>query len=138
MFRFFQQNSHLAILFLRLGIAIIFVMHGYRELYAPGGHAETTRYFGELGIPLPEVSAYVSAGAEFFGGCMIGLGLLTRVASLVLILNMLVAIVVVGLVRHQPFYEWRDAVQMMILSVATLFSGSGTWSLESLVKKHGD
>jgi len=138
MFRFFQTNSHLAVVFLRLGIAIIFVLHGYHNLYAPGGHAATVNFFTELGIPLPEISAYISSGAEFFGGLMIGLGLLTRIASVVLAVNMLVAILVAHLARHEPFYEWKDAAQMLILCIAALFSGSGSWSLESLVKRHGD
>ncbi len=138
MFKFFQQNSHIGILFLRLGIAVIFVLHGYRELFATGGHQATAAYFHEIGIPLPDLAAYISAAAEFFGGCMIGLGLLTRQASFILIINMTVAIVVAHLARHEPFTQWKDAAQMLLLCIATLFSGSGSWSLENLVKKHGD
>ena len=136
MFRFFQQHSQKGILFLRLGKALVFVYHGYMKLWAPGGTGRAMDAFAAWGIPLPQISVYLSGGAEFFGGVMIGLGLLTRQASLFLIIDMLVAIFVAH--RNDPYGQTEHAIQMLVLSIGTLFSGSGPWSLESLVKKHGD
>lgn len=135
MFQFLAKNSHVNVLFLRLGVSLVFVYRGYNKLFGIGP-VKTAQYFDSVGIPLASVAVYVSGSVEFFGGLMVGLGLLTRQASLFLLLNMAVAIFVAHRADSYPAME--HAIQMAILSVATLFSGSGRWSLESLVRKHGD
>ncbi|MBX7150109.1 DoxX family protein [bacterium] len=136
MFKFFARNSHAAIFFFRLGVGIVFIYRGYLKLFAAGAPQSAANYMAQIGIPFPTVAAYLSGGAEFFGGIMVLLGLLTRQASLFLIFNMIVAITVAH--RNDSYRAMEHAVQMLILSVGTLYSGSGSFSLESLVKKHGD
>jgi putative oxidoreductase len=136
MFRFFQKYSHVNVFFLRLGVAMVFVFDGYNRLFGPGSPHKMIDYLTRIGMPLPTVGAYLAGGIEFFGGIMIGLGLLTRQASFCVILVMLVAIFFVH--RNDPYREMEHAVQMLVLSIGTLYSGSGSFSLENLVKKHGD
>ncbi|HMW34374.1 MAG TPA: DoxX family protein [bacterium] len=136
MFSFFQRHSHIAVLFLRIGTGFVFIYHGYNKIFAPGGIERFTGYLSGLGFPLPSVLAYTSGGVEFFGGCMLALGLLTRQASLLLIVNMLVAVFIAH--RHDTYPQKEHAIQMLVLSIGTLYSGSGAFSLENLVKKHGD
>jgi putative oxidoreductase len=136
MFRFFQKYSHVNVFFLRMGVSMIFVFDGYHRLFGPGAPQKMMDYLAKIGMPLPMVSAYLAGGIEFFGGIMIGLGLLTRQASFFVILVMLVAIFFVH--RNDPYREMEHAVQMLVLSIGTLYSGSGSFSLENLVKKHGD
>ena len=136
MFRFFQKYNHVSIFFLRMGVAMVFVYHGYHKLFGSGAPQKMIEYLTRIGMPLPTVGAYLAGGVEFFGGIMIGLGLLTRQASLLVIVVMLVAIFFVQ--RNDPYREVEHAVQMLVLSIGTLYSGSGSFSLENLVKKHGD
>lgn len=119
-----------------MGAAMVFVYHGYLKLWAPGAPQRAMDAFAAWGIPFPQVTVYLSGGVEFFGGLMVGLGLLTRQASVLLIINMLVAVFVAH--RNDSYRVMEHAVQMLVLAVGTTFSGSGSWSLESLVKKHGD
>lgn len=135
MFRFFQRHADLAVLFLRLGIAVVFVYHGYHKLWGSGVQ-RSIDHFALLGMPMPAFASYAIAGVEFFGGIMVGLGLLTRQASLALALTLLISLAVVH--RHSTFGEMEQVVQLLLLSLAALFSGSGSWSLENLVRKHGD
>lgn len=136
MLRFFQKYSHVSVFFLRLGVAMVFIFHGYNKLFGPGAPQKMVDYLSRIGMPLPTALAYMAGGAEFFGGIMVGLGLLTRQASLFLIIMMLIAIFFVH--RNDPYREMEHAVQMLVLSIGTLYSGSGSFSLENLVKKHGD
>lgn len=136
MFSFFQRHAHIAVLFLRLGTGTVFIYHGYSKIFASGGIERFTGYLTSLGFPLPSILAYTSGGVEFFGGCMLALGLLTRQASLLLIINMLVAVFIAH--RHDAYPQKEHAIQMLVLSIGTLYSGSGAFSLENLVKKHGD
>lgn len=135
MFRFFSRHSDKSILFFRLAVAMVFVFHGYNKLFAPGGPEQFSGYLNQLGFPMAKWMAYLAGGAEFFGGIMIGLGLFARIASLFLLVTMAVAVCVH---RHDNYQNMEFAAHMLVLSVATLFSGSGKYSLESLVKKHGD
>ncbi len=135
MFQFLSRNSHLSVLFLRIATSMVFVYRGYGKLFG-AGPAKTAQYFDSIGIPFASAAAYVSGSIEFFGGLMVGLGLLTRQASLLLLVNVLVAVFIAH--RGQPYAAKEHAVQMAMLAVGTLFSGSGRWSLESLVRKHGD
>jgi putative oxidoreductase len=99
---------------LRMIVGGIFAVHGYPKLF--GGAEKTVspqakRYIGagfvqameggpeatksllqDIGIPEPELMVSVVGGVEFFGGIMLMLGWLTRLVSLALIVDMVVAI----------------------------------------------
>ncbi len=133
MFQFLSRNSHLSVVCLRIAVAMVFVYHGYVNLFvAPVSAAQQ---YGAMGIPFAPLFAKVAGGIQFAGGLMVGLGLLTRQASLLLFVLMLV--VVAFAYRHGYGAIERDA-QLMVLCLATMFGGSGRWSLESMVRKHGD
>jgi putative oxidoreductase len=51
----------------------------------------TAKFFDSLGIPLPELNAYLAAGTEMFGGLFLLLGLGSRLVPLPLIFTMAVA-----------------------------------------------
>src|SRR3989344_6062678 len=77
---------------LRVVLGIIFAYHGYLKLFVPGGFAGTIGFFKIIGIPFPEYSALLVSVAEFLGGLALIAGFLAKWASLVLILDMLVAL----------------------------------------------
>ncbi len=99
---------------LRLIVGGIFAVHGYPKLFGGAGKTvspEATRYLGSgfvqameggpeatkgllqnIGAPEPELLVWVVGGAEFFGGILLILGWLTRLASFALIVDMVVAI----------------------------------------------
>ena len=65
----------------RLCLAAIFVISGYLKLM---GIAGVIGYFTRLGLPQPQIMAYVVALVELIGGLMIVVGFKTRWAALVL------------------------------------------------------
>jgi len=89
------KYSDWAPLLLRLALGAVFIVHGSQKLF--GGIAGTTAFFGSAGIPLAALFAWVVALVEFLGGITLVLGVLTRYASLLLAINMLVALLVVHL-----------------------------------------
>jgi putative oxidoreductase len=77
----------LGLLLLRLALGIIFVLHGYPKLTHPNAmHG----MFVQHGLPGYFVT--VAGVLEVFGGGLIILGFLTRVAALLLAIEMVVAI----------------------------------------------
>ncbi len=90
-----QTKGGIGFLFLRLALGITFTFHGSQKLFGVfGGHGIQgfTGGLASMGIPFPQVSAYLAGGAEFFGGILLILGLLTRFAAIPLLVVMLVAI----------------------------------------------
>lgn len=88
-----NSSSILASLALRLYLAPIFWMAGMSKLNA---FDSTVEWFGNsdwgLGLPFPLLMALLATGAELIGAVLLTLGLLTRLISIPLIINMLVAI----------------------------------------------
>ena len=124
---------------LRLVLGIIFTYHGYLKLFVPNGFKGTVAFFLSLGIPVAPYSALLVSVAEFAGGLLLILGLLTKWASFVLVMNMIVAFFLVhwknGLDASKGGYEF---VLLILASlVVVLVNGAGALSLGSKFKnKH--
>ena len=80
---------------LRLVIGYGFMAHGWAKLSrGPDGFA---KLLGQIGAPLPEVTAWVSTLIEMFGGLAILAGAFVAAVSIPLIVMMLVAMFTVHL-----------------------------------------
>lgn len=129
-----EPNVNYATLILRLGLAAIFVVHGFTKLYMD------TQLYAELS----PTAQKVTGALELVGGLMLAVGLFSRVAALVVIVLQTAAIVMIsgkhalGLsvtdggsdnLRVGP--EYNLALIAMSLSVFVL--GSGSASLDHIL-----
>ena len=126
-----EKLKPLALLLLRCSLGVIFIYHGYPKLF---GHTrETVESFVRLG--LPGYLAYVSGLTEFFGGCMLIVGLFARVAGLLLTIELAIGIWKVGhLVRDPlavPSYESPLVLAASAFALATF--GAGVVSLDQVL-----
>lgn len=117
---------------LRVVLGIIFAYHGYVKLFVKGQLVGTATSFAQVGIPLANVSAVVVAFAEFIGGLLLLIGLLTRWTSLVLIFEMLVAFFKVHLKSGFFISSKAYGYEFVLLILAALFviliNGAGALS----------
>lgn len=127
-----------AALALRIPIAIIFIAHGAQKLFGLfGGYGltGTGQFMESIGLAPGFVMALFAGSAEFFGGLLILIGLLTRPAAIVLTITMLVAIFTVhfsnGLFLANNGYEFGLALLAASLSLA--FSGAGRLAVDNLI-----
>ena len=95
----------IAPLLLRIFLAPIFIKAGYGKLQLGAENLElldrlmadpnVVAWFGNpdwgLGLPMPEVLAFLAGWTEFLGGWLLLFGLLTRLISIPLMLTMIVA-----------------------------------------------
>ena len=123
---------------IRVVLGIIFMAHGSQKLFgAFGGHGigGTAGFFGQLGIQPAVFWAWVVAIVELFGGLALVLGLLTSIASILIIINMLVAIAFVhgkqGFFAGGGGFEYNLALIAMAASL--ILSGPGALSLGRLI-----
>jgi putative oxidoreductase len=129
----------LALLFIRLALGAIFIVHGAQKLF-PGlmggeGMSGFTKFVETLQVPAPQVMAYLAAISEFGGGILVLLGLFARIGGLAIAGVMIVAIVKVhlknGFFADNKGYEYQLALLSMALAVA--IAGAGRIGLGTLV-----
>ena len=125
---------------LRLVAGVIFTAHGAQKLFAWfGGYGldATGQWLESIGLSPGYPLAVMAGSAEFFGGILLIVGLLTRPTSAVLAITMLVAMFSVhidnGLFMSNNGYEFSLA--LLAISVSLLLSGAGKWSLDNLITK---
>lgn len=135
-----NTSDQLSYAALRIPVGIIFAAHGAQKLFAWfGGYgiAGTGQWMESIGLAPGAVMATLAGSAEFFGGLLLVLGLLTRPAAAVLAITMLVALFSVhaanGLFMSNNGYEY--ALTLALVSFALALHGGGKFSLDSLISK---
>lgn len=120
---------------LRVAVAIVFLMHGGQKLFVFGFHG-VAGFMGQLGIPLPTLSAVVVTLVEFVGGLALLLGVGTRLAALLLAIDMVVAVLAVHL-KHGFFLPmgFEYALTMLLTSIALTLTGAGAASVDRWITK---
>ncbi len=104
--------------------------HGLAKLPPPAAFVEGV---GAMGFPLPGAFAWAAALAEFGGGLLLALGLLTRPAAALVAVTLLVAAFVSG--AGQPFGERELALLYLAAALALLLTGSGRFGLDALFRR---
>jgi putative oxidoreductase len=112
---------------------VVFLYHGYQKF--DGGLDGVSTFLDSLGVPLPDVMAYVLTFGELIGGTLLILGLFTRLVALAFIVEMILAILLlkvdIGLIAaggQTPGAELDLALIAAMAAVATC--GPGTLSVD--------
>jgi len=130
-----EKLRPLALLLLRVALGVIFIYHGYPKLF---GHTrQTMDAFVHMGFP--PYFAYLAGVIEFFGGCLLIVGLFTRIAGLLIAGEMAVALVQVHKILEDPRavhnYEFPLALATAAFALATL--GAGLISFDHALFREG-
>lgn len=100
---------------------------------------KVTEFFGSMNLPAPAQMAVFIACVEFFGGILLALGAFSRMTSLVLTVNLIMAYVLAD--REALFAIYSDPDKFMAAapftflcaSLVVLIFGAGKLSLDTLV-----
>lgn len=122
---------------LRVVIGLTFFLHGWQKLFdqSIGGLGQ---FFGMLGVPAPGAAAVAITFVELLGGAALIVGLFTRIAGLLLALDMLGAILFFH--YHQGFFVSPEAagVELVLaLGAAALclaLTGPGALALDDVLR----
>jgi len=137
-----------AVILIRLMVGAVFLSEGLQKfLFADQVGAGR---FAKIGIPFPEVMAPFVGVVEIICGLLLIVGLVTRLAAVPLIINMIVAVISTkipillgygfwGFSLRQTAYggfwgmahEARTDFCMLLGSLFLLITGAGRWSLDA-------
>jgi len=128
-----DQWKNYSIPLLRVVVGIVFVMHGWQKVFVYGLDG-VSGMMGQLGVPLPEISAAMAMGTELLGGVALIIGLGTRFAALGLAFTMVVAWVTAH--ASGGFFMPTGAEYVLTLlaaNLAILLNGAGPLSIDGLI-----
>ncbi len=94
-----------------------------------------TERFSDWGIPFPHFNAVLSGYTELIGGALVLVGLFTRLVSIPMVINMLVALISVKLKKVtglDDFVELDEPLYALAF-FWLIFSGAGRVSLDHLL-----
>jgi putative oxidoreductase len=124
-------DANIGILLLRVFIGAALMTHGMPKMF--GGLSGFTEGVAGMGIPAPQVMAFLAAFAESFGALFLLLGFLTRQAAFMIACTMAVAIF--GAHGGQPFADQEMAWLYFMPAVLFLLKGAGKWSLDFIISR---
>ena len=118
----------------RIVVGVVFMGTGWTKLQNLPG---ITKNFAAMGIPAPEILTPFVSGVEFVGGILLLLGLLTRFASVPLMIVMVVAIVAAKRAQIDSLETLLgfEEVSYFVMFAWLAIAGPGPISLDHLVLK---
>ena len=132
MFSWLNRFQGLGAMVMRLALGIIMVAHGYTKIIPSGALYTFSHTVARMQLPV--WLGYVSAFTEFFGGMLLIVGLLTRVAAFMTAIDMAVAIIKVhlhgGLLGPNSF---ALPLALFSISLMLVFTGCGWMGLDDFV-----
>jgi putative oxidoreductase len=124
-----ERPAGWALTTVRWASGIVFVSFGAGKFV---NHASEASSFESYGLPWPGVFADAIGVLELLGGALLLVGLLTRLAALVLAGDMIGAIVVSGLLRGEAI-SLTLAPALLVAMAALAVLGPGRLALDSTV-----
>ena len=125
-----------AAIFIRLLVGLVFLSEGIQKFLFPA--ALGIGRFEKIGIVFPHFFAPFVAIVEIVCGVLVILGLLTKLASVPLLIDICTAIVTtkIPLLMKQGFWaaahEARTDFSMLLGLIFLLIAGGGPWALDAL------
>src|SRR5271155_2749896 len=128
-----------AIVLVRVSIGLIFAISGANKLFVAGGTKPVYDTLVKAKVPFPRVTAYFVSSVEFVCGSLMVVGLLSSLASVALLVDMVVAVLTSALStlpKGLSFFSWLDdflylpEVLYVLFFIWLICSGPGRFSVD--------
>jgi len=134
--QYYGLTSDLAYLIVRVTAGVFVFVHGWIKVTAMT-HAGLTGYFAKLGLEPAGFWAYYIPFNETVVALLVTIGLLTRPAALLLVIEFIVLILVVHIPRGYgaAVNGWEFPLFWLLVLIAILLRGGGPYSVDRMVGK---
>lgn len=128
-----ERHSALGVPLFRLFLGATLVYGTQDNVFSSARMLEFRDFLAQNGFPFPPFSAWLSAYAQFLCGLLIILGLATRPAAAVMVVNFVVALVMVH--RNLPFSANIAPLAMLFGALLLVFHGAGAYSADAVLQR---
>ncbi len=118
----------------RIFSGIIIAWYGL-EMFNPVKIKGDVDWLTDIHFPAPVFMTYLGKTAELVGGLLLIIGLFTRLAAIILVINMSVIVFVLG--KGNIFGDEQLAFLLLLLFISFIICGGGKWSLDRMVFHRG-
>lgn len=135
----FNDADAKGVIIIRLIVGLIFLSEGIQKILFP--EIVGAGRFEKIGFENPEFWAYLTAVFEIICGSFILLGLITRLASIPLLIIMITAFLTtkVPILAEKGFWtfahEYRTDFAMTLLLIYLIAYNGGRWPMSRIFKK---
>lgn len=139
--KFLNTDNSKTTILIRLMVGAVFLSEGIQKFLFPDELGAGR--FAKIGLPSPEFLGSFVGTFEILCGALVLIGLITRFASIPLIIIMLVAIATTKaeVLADKGFWEMlhgsRTDWAMLLGSIFLLINGGGLWSLDKRMARNG-
>jgi putative oxidoreductase len=125
-----EQATDIGLLIMRVftGLALA-LAHGWGKVPPSQGFVGM---IGGMGLPAPELFAWLAALAEFGGGLLLAAGLLTRPVSFVLVVHFLVVVFLAH--AGDAFGDRELPLFFLVAALLFLLAGAGRYSVDAALR----
>lgn len=118
---------------IRMIVGLLIAYHGF-EIFQPETMAAYQEWEIIRKLPSPVLLVYAGKGLEFVTGVCLMLGIFTRLAELLMTIDLLFICFVIGNGRF--WYEDQHPFLFALLGLIYFFAGPVKWSLDQRINKH--
>lgn len=122
------QQSGIAVI--RIIVGLLMAYHGW-EVFDSKVMKEYATWDSFKGLSSPSLWVYVGKGSELIVGVLLTTGLFTRIAAMLLIINMLYISFIIG--HGKIWYEDQHPFLFVLLGLVFIFCGAGKFSLDYIL-----
>jgi putative oxidoreductase len=130
---FLDRHREKATLFIRLIVGFHLVYGTQDNVFSWERMLEFEHFLAERGVPYPLVGAIISVYAQFFSGVLFIVGVATRWAGAVMIINFIAALIIAH--RGLPYPANFPPLMMLAAACFFLVHGAGDLSVDALLAR---
>jgi len=131
-----EKYREYGVIFVRLIVGFHLIYGTEDNVFSFARMEEFAAFLSTRGVPFPLVSAFLSAYAQFICGILFIVGLATRYAAVVMIINFIAALIIAHIGDTYP--NMFPALMMLASACFFLVHGAGKFSFDSLRERRED
>ena len=132
---YFENNAHIGIFILRMFVGLRLLYGVIDNIISWERMIEFSKFLETNDFPFPLISALISVYVQFLGAILILFGYKIRLASFVLVINFLIALLVVHIRANDSVEGMTPALAMLFGCATLLFTGAHKLSLDNFNKR---
>ena len=131
-----EKYKEYGVIFIRLIVGFHLIYGTQDNVFSYARMEEFALFLSARAVPFPLFSAFLSAYAQFICGILFIVGLATRYAAVVMIINFIAAIIIAHIGDTYP--HMFPALMMLAAACFFLVHGAGKLSIDSRLERRKD